>query len=539
MRFTRGARGKREKSRPRPFQTARCVAVLTTRRHVRCVTSYSPLCLRVPTLLLAGVFLASALGGELVTAVAAAAGSGTYARDPHVAGIAGAETTTGRSCIDVVVSCPDGTGCDPRKGCDRKLTACTALEQKQCREAAWTRAYRTEFVVPPHEPRPALRQPRRAWASAFDHVYVLTLDPRGERSEHALALAAALGFPIGVGSSAVQGVNALEWGSDELEARLTVELAKPFEGLVDFTHEQTLAWWTDDQASVADLGWLRQALRAGKLRRDAFDHDALRHSISLAGRPPKNYAQVLGEVSHSLSMAVVYSRMLREGHSKVLILEDDVCATDWIEDVDLPRALTDVSWDLIKLGDCYREVGANPMVAAEANTRAGNSFLALSGGSVRTMCTHAFGVSSRMATKLLPLAQMARWPSDVLISDLLESASGTGLRGYTLRYPAMTQSAVLGVNSSIQTAIEYGSQDVAKHRMRDVVAGKLGQCSASFSIENMPDDVRNGPRHQGLHDTEGVGSTMMVYVLVVLNPLLVFAYVWARARSPKRGGPRH
>jgi hypothetical protein len=371
-------------------------------------------------------------------------------------------------------------------------TVCAALAnhhsvmglRNACNEAMKLDAYTT----PPRAGRVKLAGRLAPYRSIFGHTFVLTM-PDSPRRSAIRSNAVTLNLkPSEV--TIVEGFRPTEWGSPGFEARIKKAFGARLAAVVDFgagdTRPLHLVWKHRDSAQLADLFALHEALLDGSISRNVFE-EALRADDPLELPPHSGrklyFAQMLAEVTQNLGWAQVYEAILRGGYSNAFIFEDDSCGSLWARDEGMTAMLRrlvpqagaggEKGWDLLKLGDCWRELGPAPLELPNTRTDYGNVLLEMSPDSVMySMCLHAFAVSARFARVMRNASMAAHAVGDIQIVKELY-ARRPEYRGLVSKRQVFVQDYEIATNSTI----DHPLGDTLRYVRMHTNNGKIGDCA--------------------------------------------------------------
>ena len=299
----------------------------------------------------------------------------------------------------------------------------------------------------------AWKRAGRSLLGAFDHIWVLTLPPSrsadNTRIQHMRSL---LEDDLGIPRARVTmfyGASSREWGT--------------WPGVAFLQQQRRAAanWWMAPTlctaGSTTGLGGPNPppCLQA-------------RYARCLQGPVNGTLVRMCNELCYTLSVVSALDDFLRHPeHKRALILEDDICATPALLSTDARRQMWWLhshasEWDLVKLGDCYRGLPVVPKKHQPAGVelltsgtcappgsaaRGGDELQlpnALLAGIPWGYCTHALGVSRRMARHIVKNAFPATDVFDSLLVSHLAPQQGPQ-RMLTLNYSVFAQVAKTGV----------------------------------------------------------------------------------------------
>ena len=194
-----------------------------------------------------------------------------------------------------------------------------------------------------------MQEAGRALAASVDAVYVLTLPGATSRQNHMKSL---LERDLQIPASMItyfEGATCKAWG--RWPPRLLA-----LRGTLGSTQQQRPAWWLPPRLCSDD--------------EDGYGGDAPPPCLQTRYRrcwevaaysPSAPLPAVCNELCYTLSMVGALRDFLQRQQAveRALILEDDVCATNALLTASSARLLAwlhshRASWDLVKLGDCYR-----------------------------------------------------------------------------------------------------------------------------------------------------------------------------------------
>ena len=301
----------------------------------------------------------------------------------------------------------------------------------------------------------AWKRAGRALLGAFDHIWVLTLPPSrsGEnpRTQHMRSL---LEDDLGIPRERVtmfHGASSREWGT------------WPDVAFLQQQRRAAANWWMAPRLCAAGettgLGGPGPppCLQA-------------RYARCLQGPVNGTLVRMCNELCYTLSVVSALDDFLRHPERKrALILEDDICATPALLSTDGRRRMWWLhshasEWDLVKLGDCYRGLpfvpkrhqptqgelltsGTCASPGSAASGRISELPNALLAGIPWGYCTHALGVSRRMARHIVKNAFPATDVFDSLLVSHLAKQHGPH-RMLTLNYSVFAQVAKTGVDAT-------------------------------------------------------------------------------------------
>lgn len=137
-----------------------------------------------------------------------------------------------------------------------------------------------------------------------------------------------------------------------------------------------------------------------------------------------------GEICYSISVVLALRQFLASNRSRVLLLEDDICATPYLHNAH--SMLTSIAahrrWNMVKMGHCFLDEGARgggnitePACATSADIGTprvhGNHIFNSLGNSY---CAHALGLTRQGAQTLLRLG----FPVSAVFDDVLAVLGG-------------------------------------------------------------------------------------------------------------------
>lgn len=302
----------------------------------------------------------------------------------------------------------------------------------------------------------AWKRAGRALLGAFDHIWVLTLPPSAShsgdnpRTEHMRSL---LEDDLGIPRERVtmfNGASSREWGTWPD---------------VTFLQQQRRAaanWWMAPRlCAVGETTGLGSPGPPPCLQ--------ARYARCLQGPVNGTLVRMCNELCYTLSVVSALDDFLRHPERKrALILEDDICATPALLSADGRRRMWWLhshasEWDLVKLGDCYRGLpfvpkrhqpspgelltsGTCAPPGSAVSGRISELPNALLAGIPWGYCTHALGVSRRMARHIVKNAFPATDVFDSLLISHLARQHGLH-RMLTLNYSVFAQVAKTGVDA--------------------------------------------------------------------------------------------
>ena len=300
----------------------------------------------------------------------------------------------------------------------------------------------------------AWKRAGRSLLGAFDHITVLTLPPSrhgdNPRIQHMRSL---LEDDLGIPRERVtlfNGASSREWGT--------------WPG-VAFLQQQRRAsanWWMAPRlCAVGETTGLGGPDPPPCLQ--------AKYARCLQGPVNGTLVRMCNELCYTLSVVSALDDFLRHPERKrALILEDDICATPALLSADGRRRLWwlrshESEWDLVKLGDCYRGLPVVPKryvptsgelltsgtcasPGAAPSDRVSQLPNALLAGIPWGYCTHALGVSRRMARHIVQNAFPVTDVFDSLLVSHLARQHGP-FRMLTLNYSVFAQVAKTGVDA--------------------------------------------------------------------------------------------
>lgn len=314
-----------------------------------------------------------------------------------------------------------------------------------------------------------MQEAGRALAASVDAVYVLTLPGATSRQNHMKSL---LERDLQIPASMItyfEGATCKAWG------RWPPWLLA-LRGTLGSTQQQRPAWWLPPRLCSDD--------------EDGYGGDAPPPCLQTRYRrcwevaaysPSAPLPAVCNELCYTLSMVGALRDFLQRQQAveRALILEDDVCATNALLTASSARSLAwlhshRASWDLVKLGDCYRGYKAffghhKRMSPAEALATGSCATSLSGGGGLRfeygrgrqlpnntllprlpwAYCTHALAVSRPMAEHLVAQA----FPAADVFDGLLIGHVAPQARRARLRLHAFNQSLFAQIGKVTPTSI--------------------------------------------------------------------------------------
>ena len=188
----------------------------------------------------------------------------------------------------------------------------------------------------------------KALAATVDHIWVLTLRGNRERQQHMRTL---LETDLELPQSMItyfEGAAGNEWGR------------WPGVGMLQRRRSERQGWWLAPMACTNVTGFGVGGRGPPMCLQQRYERCA----------PPNHglLPRFCNELCYTLSVLSALDDFLASRHERALLLEDDICASHALL-ADAGRNVLDWlsghrnSWDLVKLGDCYRlESGfANPL----------------------------------------------------------------------------------------------------------------------------------------------------------------------------------
>ena len=340
----------------------------------------------------------------------------------------------------------------------------------------------------------------------FAHTFILTMPDSPRRANIVVTVKQLKLKPNEV--TLLEGFRPTDWGTAAFEARVEATFGARLASVVDFsvstdTRPKHITKYPD-AAELADLLVLHEKLLDGTVSRKAFEYAQLNGKLMEvlpgSGREVR-FSVLLAEVTQNLGWAMVYAAIMRGGYANALILEDDACGSKWYQrDTGLLPMLRRVvpkagaggeeGWDLLKLGDCYRDVGGQLRHLPNTRTDSGNLLLEMSPESLESKCLHAFAVSARFAGIMRNASMAAPFSADIQILREL-FARWPEYRGLVAQHPVLVQNYEIAASSSIDNRNEADEDRREYHRNQRAHFrnGKYGECSTQHTWNGMSDEM--------------------------------------------------
>jgi hypothetical protein len=273
----------------------------------------------------------------------------------------------------------------------------------------------------------------RALLAAFEHVLVISLSRSLERRQHMVTELGLFDLHQSTDFDFVDAADCSTYGRWAFLPEL---------------HEDNLRNHNESGRQI--VPWMRKPCN-GTWHPSCSDQEH-RHCMRRRMKPDLAAARC-GEICYSISVALALRHFLASNRSRVLLLEDDVCATQYLHNARplLNRIAAQRRWNVIKLGHCFLDEGAHgggnvtePSCAIRADVAApridGNHIFNSLGNSY---CAHALGLTRQGAQALLRLG----FPVSAVFDDILAALggrSGPRLQSQTLRAAGLRSVSELG-----------------------------------------------------------------------------------------------
>lgn len=252
----------------------------------------------------------------------------------------------------------------------------------------------------------------RALLAAFEHVLVISLTRSTLRRQHVVRELGQFDLHLGRDFEFVDAVDCHTYGRWPFISELQSVLGR------------------DNNSSGRQIvPWMRKPCN-GTWHPSCSDQE---HRHCMRSRMKAEVAaKRCGEICYSLSVARALQQFLASNRSRILLLEDDICATPYLYHAPglLTRLAAERRWNVVKMGHCFLNEGkrgggniTEPECATavpstqQIGTSHGNHIYNSVGNS---FCAHALGLSRHGAQALLRLG----FPVAIVFDDVLAALGG-------------------------------------------------------------------------------------------------------------------